>query len=43
MALLMGMFILLGAVFDELAAMVITMPFVLPLVLSWGFDPVWWG
>jgi len=43
MALLMLMYIVLGAIFDELAAMVITMPFVLPLVLSWGFDPVWWG
>jgi TRAP-type C4-dicarboxylate transport system permease large subunit len=30
-------------VFDEVAAMVIAMPFVLPLVKSWGFDPVWWG
>jgi C4-dicarboxylate transporter, DctM subunit len=43
MALLMLMFVALGAVFDELAAMVITMPFVLPLVIGWGFDPVWWG
>ena len=42
-ALLMLMFIVAGAVFDEVAAMVVTMPFVLPLVTSWGFDPVWWG
>ena len=21
----------------------ITLPFVLPLIKSWGFDPVWWG
>ena len=40
---LMFMFIIAGAFFDELAAMVVTMPFVLPLVLSWGFDPIWWG
>ena len=40
---LMGVFIIAGAVFDEVAAMVITMPFVLPLIKSWGFDPVWWG
>jgi TRAP-type C4-dicarboxylate transport system permease large subunit len=26
-----------------MAAMVVTLPFVLPLVMSWGFDPVWWG
>jgi tripartite ATP-independent transporter DctM subunit len=37
------MFLVAGAVFDEVAAMVITMPFVLPLIKSWGFDPVWWG
>lgn len=43
MALMMLMFIIAGAVFDEVAAMVVTMPFVLPLILSWGFDPVWWG
>ena len=43
MALLMLMYVVLGAVFDELAVMVITMPFVLPLVLNWGYDPVWWG
>ncbi|MGE0310759.1 MAG: TRAP transporter large permease [Lautropia sp.] len=41
--LMMLLFIVAGAVFDEVAAMVVTMPFVLPLVKSWGFDPVWWG
>lgn len=43
MVALMAMFIVAGAVFDEVAAMVVTMPFVLPLIVSWGFDPVWWG
>lgn len=43
MTLLMVMYLILGAVFDEVAAMVITLPFVLPLIKSWGFDPVWWG
>ena len=37
------LFIIAGAFFDEMAAMVVTLPFVLPLVMSWGFDPVWWG
>jgi TRAP-type C4-dicarboxylate transport system permease large subunit len=37
------MYIVLGAVFDELAAMVITLPFVLPLIKGMGYDPVWWG
>lgn len=40
---LMAAFIVAGVVFDEVAAMVISMPFVLPLIKSWGFDPVWWG
>ncbi|HEY9094098.1 MAG TPA: TRAP transporter large permease, partial [Hydrogenophaga sp.] len=40
---LIVLFIIAGAVFDEVAAMVISMPFVLPLVVSWGFDPIWWG
>ncbi len=40
---LMGLFLVAGSIFDEVAAMVVTMPFVLPLVKSWGFDPIWWG
>jgi tripartite ATP-independent transporter DctM subunit len=43
MCALIAMFLVAGAVFDEIAAMVIAMPFVLPLIKSWGFDPVWWG
>lgn len=43
MSALMVLFVIAGAIFDEVATMVISMPFVLPLVLSWGFDPVWWG
>lgn len=37
------MYIILGAVFDSFAAMVITLPFVLPVVVGLGYDPVWWG
>ena len=36
-------YILLGTVFDELSAMLITLPFVLPIVTSLGYDPLWWG
>lgn len=43
LSIIVVMFIIAGAFFDEMAAMVIAMPFVLPLVISWGFDPVWWG
>jgi tripartite ATP-independent transporter DctM subunit len=36
-------YLALGAIFDEIAAMLITLPLVLPVVLKLGFDPVWWG
>lgn len=41
--LLLVMYILLGMVFDSIAALVLTTPFVFPLVVSLGYDPVWWG
>ena len=43
MLLLMFVYLFLGAVFDEVAVMVITLPFVLPIIKAWGYDPVWWG
>jgi TRAP-type C4-dicarboxylate transport system permease large subunit len=36
-------YLLLGAVFDEFAAMLITLPFILPVIVGFGYDPVWWG
>jgi TRAP-type C4-dicarboxylate transport system permease large subunit len=42
-SLLVVMYLVLGAVFDETAAMLITLPFVLPIVTGFGYDPVWWG
>lgn len=41
--LLYIMFIILGSIFDTVAAMVITLPFVYPLIINLGFDPIWWG
>jgi len=40
---LMLMYLILGSVFDTVAAMLITMPFVFPLVIGLGYDPIWWG
>jgi tripartite ATP-independent transporter DctM subunit len=37
------MYILLGCVFDALAGMVLTLPFVVPIVAGLGYDLVWWG
>lgn len=36
-------YLFLGAIFDEISAMLITLPFVLPVIVSLGYDPVWWG
>jgi C4-dicarboxylate transporter, DctM subunit len=41
--LMLGAYLVLGAVFDELAAMIVTLPFVLPIIVHFGYDPVWWG
>jgi len=38
-----AMFLVLGALFEPLAVLVVTLPFVLPAVLALGYDPVWWG
>jgi tripartite ATP-independent transporter DctM subunit len=40
---LIAMYIALGCVFDALSGMVLTLPFVAPLVAGLGYDLVWWG
>ncbi len=40
---LMLIYLILGSVFDTVAAMLITMPFVFPLVIGLGYNPIWWG
>ena len=42
-AVLLFVYIILGSLFDTVAAMVITLPFVLPLIVDMGYSPVWWG
>jgi len=41
--LLFVMYLILGSIFDTVAAMVLTLPFVFPLILHLGFDPIWFG
>jgi C4-dicarboxylate transporter DctM subunit len=41
--ILLIMYFILGAIFDEVAAIVITLPFVLPIIRHFGYDLVWWG
>ena len=43
LSLLTLMYLVLGSIFDSVAAVVVTVPFVLPIILSMGFDPIWWG
>ncbi|MAC78721.1 MAG: C4-dicarboxylate ABC transporter permease [Rhodobacteraceae bacterium] len=40
---LLLLYIFLGAFFDEVAAMVVTLPFVIPIITGLGYDLVWWG
>jgi C4-dicarboxylate transporter DctM subunit len=42
-AVLLVIYIILGAVFEEVSVMLITMPFVLPMITGFGYSPVWWG
>lgn len=40
---LVFIFLILGTVFDNLAAMILTLPFILPIIVELGYDKVWWG
>jgi TRAP-type C4-dicarboxylate transport system permease large subunit len=42
-ALLLAGYIVLGSFMDQIAILVLTVPIVLPLVKSLGFDPIWFG
>lgn len=43
LVLLVLVYLALGMVMDSYAMMVITVPIFLPLVMQYGFDPIWWG
>lgn len=43
MVLLLVFYIFLGMFMDQLAILVLTVPIVVPLIVSLGFDPVWFG
>lgn len=36
-------YLLLGCIFDSLAAMILTVPVFTPIAISLGFDPIWFG
>jgi tripartite ATP-independent transporter DctM subunit len=37
------MYLVLGCVLDTMGMLILTLPFVMPVVLHLGFDPVWFG
>ncbi|TXH61835.1 TRAP transporter large permease [Piscinibacter sp.] len=43
LALVMVGYLVLGAVMDELAMILLTVPIVYPVMMTLGFDPVWFG
>ncbi len=43
LAALLLFYLALGAIFDTIAAMVLTLPVVYPLINGMGYDPIWWG
>ncbi len=43
MAFFVLLYLLLGMFFDSLAMMLLTLPFVMPVLVNLGFDPIWWG
>ncbi|MGD2044820.1 MAG: TRAP transporter large permease [Gemmatimonadota bacterium] len=43
LVLLVGLYIVLGAMLDVFGMLVLTIPFVMPVVLELGIDPIWFG
>lgn len=43
MAFFVILYLILGMFFDSLAMMLLTLPFVMPVLNNLGFDPIWWG
>lgn len=41
--LLLFVYLILGSIFDTVSAMLITLPFVLPLITGLGYSAIWWG
>ncbi len=43
MLMIVAVYIVLGCVFESLSMLLLTVPIFFPLVISLGFDPVWFG
>src|SRR3546814_11355304 len=42
-AIFVARYLVLGAIRDVWAMLILTLPFVFPVILALGFDPVWFG
>ncbi|MEY4979149.1 MAG: hypothetical protein RLZZ352_1419 [Pseudomonadota bacterium] len=42
-AMMMGIYLLLGMVMEELAIVLLTIPVFFPVIVGLGFDPIWFG
>ena len=40
---LLVLYLLLGCIFESVSSLIVTLPFVFPLILEMGVDPIWWG
>src|SRR3546814_18565187 len=43
LAIFVAMYLVLGAILDAWAMLILTLPFVFPVILALGFDPAWFG
>ena len=43
MLMILGVYLVLGCVFESLSMLLLTVPIFFPLVVGLGFDPVWFG
>jgi C4-dicarboxylate transporter DctM subunit len=40
---IVGIYIVLGAIMDQIAILILTVPVILPVMKALGFDPIWFG
>ena len=43
LAMIIVMFLILGMILDPIGMLLLSLPFVFPLMMQFGFDPVWFG
>ncbi len=43
LAIILIIYFILGAIMDEIAMILLTVPIVYPIILKLGFDPIWFG